>query len=205
MSDSITISNLAPATAKAEEAIYAAVIKSIQVQPNTKNEYTGKIDQTVTKDVSPFPSSALGTPVMQLLKLLSVTYTDFNGKTITTPEVSYDTVLLIVSQGKKIITTEIQGRDGTVKEYIGLDDYNVSINGMILGRNGSYPANAMADLKSVLDAPVALPVACTYLNNLGIYSLVVKEYTIDQEAGGYSKQNFSITALSEIAVELQII
>jgi hypothetical protein len=142
---------------------------------------------------------------MQLLKLLTVTYTDINGKQITTPEVTYDTVLLVVSQAKKIITTEIQGRDGTVKEYIGLDDYEVSINGIIVGSNGSYPVNQMADLKRVLDAPVAIPVACTYLNNLGIQSLVIKEYTINQEAGSYSKQDFNITAMSETAIELQII
>jgi hypothetical protein len=207
MADIITTQGQPIVTAKAEEAIYKAVINSIQIQqqPDKRNDYTGKIGQAVTKDISSFPVSALGTPVMQLLKLLTVTYTDINGKQITTPEVTYDTVLLVVSQAKKIITTEIQGRDGTVKEYIGLDDYEVSINGIIVGSNGSYPVNQMADLKRVLDAPVAIPVACTYLNNLGIQSLVIKEYTINQEAGSYSKQDFNITAMSETAIELQII
>jgi hypothetical protein len=192
--------------AKAEEALMKATIQLIQLQqhPDTRNDFTGKINQTVTAD-KPLYTSDLGTPVMAVISFDSVTYTDTKGKVKTTPDQYYDTVLLTVSQAKKIITTEIQGRDGTVKEYIGLDDYAVQIDGIIVGKNGSYPGDAVAALKQLLDAPVAIPVVCKYLNDLGIQSLVIKDYTIAQEAGGYSKQAFTIDALSEIPVELQIL
>jgi hypothetical protein len=54
MSDIITTQGQPIVTAKAEEAIYKAVINSIQIQqqPDKRNDYTGKIGQAVTKDIS---------------------------------------------------------------------------------------------------------------------------------------------------------
>ena len=175
-------------------------INNPTVIPPQGNDYSGKIF-TAIKDPALY-TSLLGTPVVCDLTFNSVTYTDNAGNQRTTPPLTFVTVLLDVSQAKKIITTEIQGRDGTVKEYIGMDDYNISINGIITGTNGSYPQNEVNNLKRMLDAPVAIPVVSTYLTALGIYNVVVKEFSFDQEAGGYSKQNFSITALSDFPIEL---
>lgn len=172
--------------------------------PPQTNEFQGNV-QVYTKD-APIATSPLGTPVMQDITFKSVNYTDFNtGLQRSTGEVNLQTILLNVNQAKKIITTEIQGKDGTVKEYIGLDDYTISINGIINGSNGHNPADEIIALMRVLVGRPAIPVVCTYLNNLGIFNIVIKEFTLDQEAGGYSKQAFSISALSDADVILQII
>lgn len=168
------------------------------------NPYTGKVNQDNAKDAELY-TSALGTPVVINLKFASVEYTDLlTGRQKFTSELTFDTVLCTVSQAKRIVRTEIQGADGTVKEYIGLDDYSVQINGIICGDNGRYPATEVNALKQMLDAPVAVPVISSFLNRLGIYNVVVMDYAIPQEAGGYSKQDFSITALSDTPLELQI-
>lgn len=168
------------------------------------NPYTGKINQDNDKDPELY-KSLLGTPVVINLKLEAVRYTDFTtGRTVSTSELIFDTILCTVSQAKRIKTTEIQGADGTVKEYIGLDDYNVQINGIICGSNGKHPAAEVTALKQMLDAPVPIPVVSSFLNRLNIYNIVVMDYTLPQEAGGYSKQDFSIMALSDKPLELQI-
>lgn len=161
------------------------------------------IPQGVTPD-SPISTSVLNTPVYSNIHFLDVEYTDMQGRVITTNGKIYDAVLITVSQAKKIIMTEIQGRDGTVKEYIGMDDYHVSVNGIITGTNGVHPADEIAILKKMLDAPVAIDVVCPYLQNLGIQSLVVQDYTFEQQAGGYAYQSFSINFKSDIPVQLRL-
>jgi len=149
--------------------------------------------------------SVLGTPVYANIQFLSDSYeTKVKGQFRDTPALTYDAVLLTVSQAKKIIRTEIQGRDGTVKEYIGMDDYQIQINGIISGKNGHYPIDEVAFLKQILDAPIPIPVASTYLNNLGINSIVIDSYELAQEAGGYSYQTFSISAISDVPQELRL-
>lgn len=161
------------------------------------------IPQGPVKDAA-ISTSLLNTPVYSDINFLPKEYTDNSGRTITTPGVVYDAVLITVSQAKKIIRTEIQGRDGTVNEYIGMDDYQVTVNGIITGANGVHPADDIATLRQVLTAPVAIDVACAYLQNLGIQSLVTMDYTFEQQAGGYSYQTFSITFVSEVPQQLRI-
>ena len=150
-------------------------------------------------------SSELNTPVYTNIEFLPDTYeTSIKGKFLTTPQMRFDAILLTVTQAKKIIKTEIQGRNGTVKEYLGLDDFQVQINGVITGPNGHYPIETVSFLKQILDAPIPIPVASTYLNNLGIHLLVVESYELAQEAGGYSYQTFSISCSSDVPQELRL-
>lgn len=183
-------------------------------KPNNKYD----INQTVYTDPELYKSQ-LGTPVYTNIEFLSKNYeTKTKGLFKDTPgrkEVGandgkdksalvFEAVLLTVNQAKKIVKTEIQGRDGTVKEYIGMGDYEISINGVITGGNGHYPIDEVARLKQMLDAPVPIPVVSTYLNNLGINLLVVESYELAQVAGGYSYQTFSITCTSDVPQELRL-
>jgi len=177
------------------------VLKShIGSQPDS-SKYN--IPQGPGKD-APLSTSVLNTPVYSNIHFLDVEYTDNNGRVIQTQGKIYDAVLITVTQAKKIITTEIQGRDGTVKEYIGMDDYQVVVNGILTGSNGVHPVDEVATLKKMLDAPVAIDVACAYLQNLGIQSLVTMDYTFEQQAGGYSYQTFSITFKSDVPQQLRL-
>lgn len=161
------------------------------------------VPQGPLKD-APIGTSALNTPVYSNIHFLDVEHTDNAGRLVRTQGKTYDAVLITVSQAKKIITTEIQGRDGTVKEYIGMDDYQVVVNGILTGANGVHPVEEIATLKKMLDAPKAIDVACAYLQNLGIQSLVTMDYTFEQQAGGYSYQTFSITFKSDIPQQLRL-
>ena len=116
-----------------------------------------------------------------------------------------DDVLLNVSQSKKIITTEIQGRDGTVKEYIGLDDFQIQITGRLNGSYNVNPKELTRQLKIILSAGQPLEITSWYLQNLDITDIVVKDFNFGQTEGEYSTQYFTINALSDKRFEAKII
>lgn len=177
----------------------------------------------------PLGVSKLGTPVYTDLTLMGCTYTDnLTNQTVTLKNDRYrtgaskepvagntsemggafymnlETVLITVTQPIRVVKTEIQGRNGTVKEYIGADDARITINGIITGANGVYPRDEVARLKRWLDAPVAKEIIAWWMGNLGIDSLVVENYSIPQVQGGYSYQIFTIDAVSDLPVQLKI-
>ena len=68
------------------------------------------------------------------LNILAGSYTVRGNGTTTTvsyPGIIISTVLMQVSQEKRIVKTPIQGRDGTIKQYIGLGDYKIKCTGII--------------------------------------------------------------------------
>jgi hypothetical protein len=159
--------------------------------------------KTSTKD---YLGNLLGTPVFADVTLQGGSYTDnITGKTITYPEIKLATVLLTVDFTARIVKTEIQGRDGTVKEYIGQDDAKVTIQGIITGTNGHYPAYEVGQLNLWAKAPVTKGATSTFLQNLGVDNLVVESFSLPQIAGGYSYQTFSINCISDLPVELKIV
>ena len=191
------------------------------------NPYLGKLDLNYTRD-EPVGTSSLGTPVYSDLTLLGLEYTDnITGELQKLANDQYrsstnqpvagnnsgigiafymniETVLITVNRAARVIKTPIQGRDGTVKEYIGLDDASLTINGIITGRNGVYPFGEVARLRRWLDAPVSKGIVARWLGNLNIDNIVVEDYSIPQVEGGYSYQMFTINAISDLPVELKI-
>jgi len=102
------------------------------------------------------------------------------------------------------VKTEIQGRNGTVKEYIGEGDAQLSFRGIITGLNGQYPAGEVAQLRTLSLAPVPVPVISEFLNNLDIYTVVFEDRSFEQEEGGCSYQTFSLNAISDTPQELKL-
>ncbi len=178
----------------------------VNVQPLAvrDNPYEGKINQLDSRDPELY-KSALGTPVIIDLLFQSVTYTDFNkNRQVTTDELRLQTVLCTVSRPSIIIKTQIQGKNGTVKEYISKDDFAITINGIIAGENGQYPETEALALQRMAEAPVPIPVVSRFLNALEIYNIVVVDYSMPQTAGGISKQDFTLICISDEPLELQI-
>lgn len=161
-----------------------------------------------TRSSSLYPQNKngyLGIPVFADLTLKGGFYTDeVTGNEITFPDIHLETVLVTVSFAARIVKTEIQGRSGTVKEYIGEDDAKVTIQGVITGHNGVYPQNEVNLLNQWRRAPISKAAVCGFLQNLGIDNLVVEDCTLPQIAGGYSYQTYTINCISDLPVELLI-
>jgi hypothetical protein len=168
------------------------------------NRYSQNIPKTVQQD-RPIGTSKLGTPVYADIIFKAGSYEGpIDGQTINFPQVQLQAVLMDVSQAKVIIKTEIAGRNGTVKEYIGLGDYQISISGIITGDNGVRPVQEISDLRKMLNAPVPIQVASSYLQEMGIDSLVVETYDMPELEGGRSYQTFQINCSSDIPQELRL-
>jgi hypothetical protein len=157
-------------------------------------------------------SSALsGMPVMCNLEFIGGTYTDLQGKDIEIPDVNFETVILTVVPNKNIAKTSIFGRDkGTVKEYIGMGDYDVEIRAVITAdapvndtierknQDGVYPRDNMAAIVKLIQAPIALPVECWFLRQFNITHLVIEPGTLIQQIPGeYTQQRIIMPCVSD--------
>ena len=122
-------------------------------------------------------NGALGHPVICDLTFQQATYPDpATGNNVVTPALRIETVIMTITQTKNIVKTTIQGRNGTVKEYIGDGDYMVDINLVITSNaNGQYPRDEVGDLIRILKAPVSIPVTSWYLQQLGIDYLTIEK------------------------------
>lgn len=150
-------------------------------------------------------SGYLGVPVFTDLTLKGGFYTDnLTGQQVNFGDIRFDAVLCTVDFVSRIIKTEIQGRDGTVKEYIGEDDARITIQGVIPGTNGVYPQTEVSLLNQWRKAPISKGAVCGFLQMLGISNLVVESCNIPQIVGGYSYQTFSLNCISDNPVELVI-
>lgn len=119
------------------------------------------------------------------------------------PDFVLETVLVDVAMRKNIITTVVQGKPGTVKEYVSAGDYDVRIRGILVSQgNSQYPADQVRDLHQVLQRSEAIPVVADYLRFFDIYNLVVTGYNFNQVEGYQNIQSFEITCISDMPEEL---
>jgi hypothetical protein len=116
-----------------------------------------------------------------------------------------DTVIMTVDQTKNIVKTPIQGRNGTVKEYISDGDFMVSIQGVLIS---PYP---LVFPKEDIDLFVKycklneqLPVASFFLELFGITDIVIEHYKVGEKLGSRNEVPFQIDALSDKAIEFEL-
>lgn len=191
----VNIGNVDP-TAGIKKADANLIIKSFGIPFLQTEIYKGRIPIT-ERDKSPINRlSKLGTPIFSDLQ-----FHDINGLV----HIPVDTVLFDVHQAKNIVRTSINGRDGQIKEYIGQDDYEINIKGVICGENGVYPWDHVANLVKFLRYEQSLGITSKFLNDLfDIQEVVVYDYKFEQSEGSQSFQKFTIDCWSEKPVEILI-
>lgn len=184
-------------------------MQNVRIINGQKNPYEGKIPGAVQIDPALY-KSVLGTPVFTDLTIgdkVNTQYnqwTDQNGRVHSFTPMTFVAVLMNVSFPKDIVKTKIQGRPGSVKEYIGEGDAEISINGIITAPNGHYPIDEVKQLQMIRKAPIPIVVTSWYLQNLDVDMIVIEDLEIGQDEGGYSYQTFSIKASSDLPVELKL-
>lgn len=166
--------------------------------------YTGKITVPEKDQSQVLRKSKLGTAIFSDLQFGDI-FIPINGALTQATHVPIDTALFSVNQTKNVVRTSINGRDGTIKEYIGMGDYTINIKGVICGANGVYPADEVDSLKQFLVYDQSIPILSKFLNEVfDIYEVVILDYDINQEEGGQSYQKFEINCVSEKPVEILI-
>lgn len=106
-----------------------------------------------------------------------------------------------IGRQRNIVTTAMVGMDGTIKEYINEGDYQLNI---LLGvtplQGGSiadeYPEEELRELRAFLDTKEALEVHSAFLDIFDIGSIVIKDFSVQQDTAS-NYQQVSISALSD--------
>lgn len=148
--------------------------------------------------------SKFGLPVFDAIRFEEVRYTSNEGRNLTVPTFDIGTVLCEVNQARNIIKTAISGRDGTVKEYIGKGDYEISIQGVLVSLYQNVPPkDALTNLLGFCDAPIEFNVTSGYLAYFGIYTMVVSDYSFKQIEGSRNMIGFRLQCLSDYPYEIK--
>lgn len=154
-------------------------------------------------------TSYLGTPIYDNLVFPPFQYEDEDGEEVLTKRMQFDTVLISVNQNKNVVITPIQGKNGSVKEYINEGDYAVEIDLIVDTMNSSgarktraniskYPEDDMKDLVEILRANVEIPVVSKFLNNIfDITDIVIMSHTAPQREGNLTNQSIRLSCIQE--------
>ena len=111
-----------------------------------------------------------------------------------------------VSREKRIVTTPLVGRAGTVKEYINEGDWQINlVLGIQPNRDGvitdDYPTDELQTLRKFLDEPGQIEVASEFFKVFDITKIVIKSYSATQ-ATEANYQSVSISAVSDEDYEI---
>jgi hypothetical protein len=129
-------------------------------------------------------------------------------------EVTLPECIITVLQERNIVMTALQGRDGTIKEYISEGDYQIEVSAAILpyadgavddgfkNVDDRYPVSELQDFISLLKEKKELEVHSDFLTLFGVYSAVVKSYSFAQETHS-NRQAFTLTLLSNEPYEIK--
>ncbi|NNV54525.1 DUF6046 domain-containing protein [Limnovirga soli] len=133
--------------------------------------------------------SALGTPVFCDMILMSQDGTQ---------QLQLLWVLADVAMTRNIVKTTINGRNGTVKEYISNGDYIVTLRGAFSSTfTRTYPKAQVEQLVKLCELPEPLKVVSEYLLLFNIHNLVVEDYSMGQIEGTPNLQRFEIKCSSD--------
>lgn len=160
---------------------------------------------------APIGTSYLGTPVYARLEFSKEGIENQIGTPSTLDgregarNLILETVLITVSQSKNIIKTAIQGRNGTIKEYIGEGDYRISIIGSIVSPEALvYPREDVDLLIRYCKVNQEFGVICDFLSLFGIENIVIEDYTVSEKLGSRNEVPFEIVAMSDLPIEFEL-
>tara|TARA_R110002126_G_scaffold89252_1_gene213376 strand:- start:2617 stop:3246 length:630 start_codon:yes stop_codon:yes gene_type:complete len=160
--------------------------------------------------------SYLGTPVFMNIEFLPSSYIDKFGKTVEYGDIvvnsdddfsfKIDTVLVDVTVVKNVVKTNIQGVNGSVKEYISQGDYEIKLRGALVSENGlKYPELEVKQLREYMEVQSAVGIASRFLNDVfNVHNIVIESATFPQAEGTENVQLFEINAISDEPVELTV-
>lgn len=128
--------------------------------------------------------------------------------------IEIDECILSVTQEKNIVSTPLQGRDGTVKEYISDGDYIITAEIAVTNYNQKggdlndessfeYPKEKLETLVKLLQVKDTIIVDSAFLDVFGVTSTVVKSYSLQQETHS-NRQSLQIQMLSDESYEIKI-
>ena len=118
-------------------------------------------------------------------------------------EILLNECVISVGKEKNIVCTTIQGRAGTVKEYISDDDYQITLDIGLNNFNFSeesnsfeYPIKSITEFVEMLQLGIPIILNSEFLNVFEIDTAIVKSYNLQQETHS-NRQSIVVNMISE--------
>lgn len=170
--------------------------------------------ETLEKEVTD-RYSYLGTPVISNLEIPAGRYFTNEDKLVDFEGIRIDSILFDVNIEKNIVSTPINGRNGTVKQYISMGDYVCNCQGVIIGQTdasnagfdvsstNAIPEAEIRKLNKILRVPQSIEVVSEFLDFFDISTVVVLDCRFTQREGFRDSVYFNLTLLSDEPIELR--
>ena len=105
------------------------------------------------------PEQSFGLPIFTNLEFEAGSFQTLDGDIIEFQELRLDSVLMTVTMSKNIVKTAIQGKSGTVKEYVSDGDFEIDVRGVLVGNGHNvYPEDETERLTNLLTIPEKLKI-----------------------------------------------
>ena len=107
---------------------------------------------------------------------------------------------------KTIVETPLINRQGSVKEQISIDDWDITIKGMIVSPDNEYPEDAVTELKEFVNYNEALGISnvLTSIFFAENENVVIKDFDLAEMRGIQHAQGFTMNLTSDVAFDLII-
>lgn len=165
------------------------------------NGVTYDDDYANGKLVGPF-----NVPIFDLVTFKGFDFTDPSGNNWVLDHLEILTCLVEVKQDRHIVKTPIQGRNGTIKEYISDDDYYITINGLLSSNyQDIFPQEEMNSLMQFCQVPSSFEITSPLLNRyFNIHNVIVNNYNFNQVEGDRSNISFQLDLISDPSYEIKL-
>lgn len=120
--------------------------------------------------------------------------------------------IITINQDRNIITTPIEGMDGTIKEYISDNDYDITLDIGVSNydlynttsdiKYKEYPLDRVQELLEFLKLKESIEISSEFLALFDVHNIIVKRYTLTQETHT-NRQFVNVQCLSEVAYEIK--
>ena len=168
-------------------------------EPSRSNSFT--VSEIELDDMD--QPGLLGKLVFDNIVFESATWTEENEERQADGIKLYDAIVNI-SLNNEIVRTKVTGRKGTIKEFISNDDYNISIQALLVNTTrGKAPEVEVRAANRLLSAPVAIDVVSKFLEWMGIYQIAITNVKISTVPGFVNFKAIEIQALSNLPIDIE--
>jgi len=124
-------------------------------------------------------------------------------------QIDLECATISVSGKKKINKVDMSERKGTVKEVFSMDDYQFTINGVLIDHDNCWPDDQMSLLQSMFETAKVVELRCALSDYFLQESKKVCIETLQLYGNGESKEKrhipFSMTCISDYIDELELV
>lgn len=189
---------------------FGELVKQVFGYENTEVYSMGEdTDESIAKEMNEGAAALIGHPVFMALVLEEAKYDVLiNGEKkpggITVKRMVLPLVMLEAARTKIVVTTSIEGRNGTIKEFSNLGDYDISIKGVLVGDDGQYPEKQVKALSDFENCPIAIDVTNDFFRYINVSKLVIKKINWKGAEGYQNIQAFELDCISDEQVALTL-